>query len=328
MSNPKHSALSYLNHDTPISAAWDNVGQSRLIPPKWVIQNVIPTGLTIHIAQPKSFKSTVDLHWMLRLVGKQPTLLPEHVSKPVRLGTVLMIATETKPGKIKFDAMFGLSVSLSESDPLHVQCNPFAFRLDNPDNIKELIYWLRRIQPLALVIDPLANSHGVDENDAGDMIAMVQPLQQYAIDNDMAVILVHHTRKPGEKAKVDEILDPNMGRGTGALVGLADGIITQAIVSGPTEESPDDPFILRMAGKYKSGNAFREDLELNLDWARMNLDATIAANVFNAIMDGPIAAEDCARTLGLREQDVLKYFLYMNKQKMIVRIGQKWEVVT
>jgi hypothetical protein len=324
------SALVHLNSDTPVSAAFEHVGQARLIPPKWVIKNVIPTGLTMYIAPPKNFKSTTLLHWMLRLIGKQSTLLPEHMSQPIHTGTVIMISTETKAGKIKFDAMFGFNVNITEHDSLICQTDPFAFRLDNADNVKELLYWLRRIAPVALVIDPLRNSHGQDENDAGAMVQLVQPLQQYAINNDMALILVHHTKKPGDKAKIDDILDPNMGRGTGALFGLADGLLSQAVVSVPTVEEPDEPYVLRIAGVYKSGTSFKEDFELNLEWARMKLDTTIASNVYNCVMDGATDTGQIAGSLALRETDVLKYLLYMNKNKIITRssTGQKWEVVT
>lgn len=326
----KPSATSFLNEDTPITDAFETVGDAKIVPPTWIIKDIVPTGLVIYLAPPKNFKSTVILNWALSCIEKDVTALPQHMSQCVRPGPVIMISTETTAGTIKFDALFGLRVHILSSDPLYCQTNPFAFRLDNADNMKTLLWWLNRIRPSMLVFDPLRNSHSIDENDAGAMVAIIQPLQQYAIKNDMALVIVHHTKKPGDKAKPDDILDPNMGRGTSALIGLADGIITQVVTNGPNQKDYDETALpmIRMAGLYKRGKEFRQDVELNVEWALMKMDTEIAANVYNTILEESMSSVKLAETLNLKEVDVLKYTNYMYKNKIISKSanGKVWEV--
>lgn len=319
------SAVNYLNSDTPINVAFDTVGDAELTPPKWVIKNVIPTGLTLYVSPPKQFKSTSLLHFALRTIGKISTMMPEHLSQCDRPGPVIMITTETTAGTIKFDALFGLRVHITPSDPLYCQTDPFAFRLDNPDNVKELLYWLRRIKPSMLIIDPLRNSHGVDENDAGEMVKLVQPLQQYAIKNDMACVIVHHTKKPPEKAKPDDILRPEMARGTGALFGLADGMLSQVVLTTDTEKPQ-----LRLAGTFKRGIAISEDIDLNLEWAQAKLDMEKASWIYNRIVRSPVTADIIAAELDVPVAEAMRYVNYMDKNRIIRRTSaansKQWEV--
>lgn len=262
------------------------------------------------------------MHWATRIVGKNSTALPEHLSKVIKPGPVIMISTETTPGTIKFDCLFGLKVHILESDPLWCQCDPLAFRLDNPDNVKELIYWLRRIQPSLCVFDPLQNSHGADENNAGEMVKIIQPLQQYSINNDMAMVIVHHDKKPPEKAKHEDILKPEMARGTGALFGLADGLLAQVVTSMDTEFPQ-----LLMAGKYKRGKPFTEEVELNCDWAAHKLDTEVASLVYNIIHDSPADTDKIADLLKLKDTEVLRYTHYMYKNKIINKTpNDEWEI--
>lgn len=326
----KPSAVNYLNLDTPIEHAFQPVGDAQINAPKWIIKNVIPTGLTLYISPPKQFKSTTLLHWALRCLGKNSTALPEHLSKCERPGPVIMISTETTAGTIKFDALFGLRVHILSSDPLYAQTDPFAFRLDNPDNMLELLYWLKRIKPSMLVIDPLRNSHGVDENDAGEMVQLVQPLQQYAIKNDMALVIVHHMKKPPDKAKAEDMLKPDMARGTGALFGLADGLLSQIVTGAAKGETLDEDALpqLIIAGTFKRGKPLWEEVELNVEWTKMKLDVEIAANVYNIILDAPCTLEHVAKKLALELPNVLKYTNYMYKNDIIKKTanGKGWEV--
>lgn len=320
----KHDRINYLNDDYPIDYGFEPVGNSEIIPPKWIIKDVIPVGLTIYIAPPKNYKSTFLLHFVLRTIGKNSTLLPEHLSQVIEQGPVLMISTETTAGAIRFDALFGLRVLLTDTDPLYAQTNPFVYRLDNQHDMAELFYWLKRIQPKILVIDPFRNSHSVDENDSGEIVKILQPLQQYAVKYDMAVIIVHHTVKRSEKSKVEESLRPESARGTGALFGIADGILMQVVM--PNDESLDEPVVVKMSGQYKRGAMWTHEITPNLEWDKLKLDTTIAARVFNSLQQYPKNLKDLSQNLGLKESEVLKYVLYMNKHKIIQEIGGAWSI--
>lgn len=315
--------LNYLNEDTPISHAFDVVGAADIVPPKWIIKGVLPIGLTMFFAPPKNFKSTVLAHWIAKILGKESTLLPEHLSQVVKPGPVITIATESQSGVLKFDMLFGLGVHILESDPLYNQSDPWAFRLDNPMNMKELFYWMDRIQPSLVVFDPLRNSHSADENDAGEMVAIAQPFQQFCIKREIAGMFVHHTKKADKKDKVEDILRADNARGTGSITGLCDGILSQVVLDN-TLDLPQ----LRIAGTLKRGKPFQEDIDLNVEWAKLELETDIAANVYNIVLHIPSTSEEIATKLEIKESEVLKYVNYMYKKKIIERRGKKWGIET
>ena len=64
-----------------------------------------------------------------------------------------------------------------------------------------------------LIIDPFVSSHQLNENDNGQMDALLKALARIAARTDCAISLVHHTRKPSET----ERLSTNSARGAKAL---------------------------------------------------------------------------------------------------------------
>ena len=79
-----------------------------------------------------------------------------------------------------------------------------------------------------LFVDPLAELHNVEENDNGAMRAIVAAFRLMAKELNIAVVIIHHTRKgvmvPG---------DPDAGRGASAIVGASRVVLT---LSGMSEE--------------------------------------------------------------------------------------------
>lgn len=331
---PTKSVLNALNDDVPIDYAFETVGSSKIEAPKWIIENVIPVGLTIYKSPPKMFKSTTLLHFALRVIGKNSTVLPEKFSKVIKPGPVCIIAAEATAGAIKFDAMFGLRVHILDTDPLYCQSDPMRFRLDNKDNMKELFYWLRRIKPSMVIFDPARNLHSADENDSGEMIAIAQPIQQFAITNEMAAVFVHHDKKPDAKAKPEDILKPENARGSGAWFGLADALLAQvvmnqAMLGDDTLEETQKP-IIKFGATLKRGAPILEDIELNLEWGLMKLDMTIASKVYNLIYDtgNGISTKAICEVTEHKEHTVLKYLSYMNKHRIITNNTEHslWEI--
>lgn len=321
----KSNIHQFLNEDYPIDYAFEPVGAANIEPPKWIIKGVIPVGLTIVVSPPKQFKSTFLLHLILRIIGKNSTLLPEQFSKVTETGPVIAIATETTAGAIKFDALFGMRTHILASDPFYAQTNPFAYRLDNEHDMIELFYWLKRVKPKALIIDPFRNSHSVDENDSTEIIKILQPLQQYAFKNDMAIIVVHHTVKRGEKSKIEEFLRPESARGSGSIFGIADGILMQMVL--PHEEMTDEPITVRWAGQFRRGSQWQEDVTPNLEWAKLKLDVEVAAKVYNTLNEFPLNTQSLCDKLNMREVDLLKYILFMDKHKIITKgPGGAWMI--
>jgi len=63
-----------------------------------------------------------------------------------------------------------------------------------------------------LIIDPVVNSHGLDENDNTQINALARAWSEIANDTGCSVVLIHHTRKGAVAG------DPDSGRGASALV--------------------------------------------------------------------------------------------------------------
>ena len=88
-----------------------------------------------------------------------------------------------------------------DSVPLHVITAP-VLRLDRDPHRTQLRETARRLRPRLLLLDPLVRLHGIDENHAGEVAALLAYFRALQRDLDLAVVLVHHTRKnaPGGTA--------------------------------------------------------------------------------------------------------------------------------
>lgn len=83
-----------------------------------------------------------------------------------------------------------------------------------PATVEGLVQAIRTRGIDVLVVDPLIHSHAVNENDNGDMGAVMQAWAEVAELGDCCVELVHHTRKNnGADATVEDV------RGAAAIMG-------------------------------------------------------------------------------------------------------------
>ena len=97
-----------------------------------------------------------------------------------------------------------------------------------------------------LVVDPLSELHNAEENDNTALRAVIAEFRRLAIKHNIAVIILHHTRKgsatPG---------DPEMARGASAVIGAARLMFT---ITGMAEE---DATALRRAIRSSGEIPFR-----------------------------------------------------------------------
>lgn len=77
-----------------------------------------------------------------------------------------------------------------------------VLRLDRDPDRMRLLETARRLGPRLLLLDPLVRLHGIDENNAGEVAALLAYFRSLQRQLDVSVILVHHTRKnaPGGTA--------------------------------------------------------------------------------------------------------------------------------
>lgn len=77
---------------------------------------------------------------------------------------------------------------------LHVITAP-RLRLDQLTDRARLFETARRLRPRMLLLDPLVRLHAVDENSATEVAQLLAGLRDLQRGLDLAVVLVHHTRK-------------------------------------------------------------------------------------------------------------------------------------
>jgi hypothetical protein len=109
-------------------------------------------------------------------------------------------------------------------------------------------------RPALFIADPFAELHALDENSNADVRAVVAKFRALAVEFDMAVVLIHHTRKgtaePG---------DPDVLRGGSAIVGGGRSIFTVL----PMAEQ--DAKLLGLPSERKSRSCY-----VRLDDAKLN----------------------------------------------------------
>jgi AAA domain len=119
------------------------------------------------------------------------------------------------------------------------------------ERLRELI---RERRPGLLIADPLAELHGVEENDNTALRAVIAEFRALAVEFNMAIILVHHTRKgavaPG---------DPDAARGASSTIGAARIVLTLVTMS----EEDADSFGLPKSRQARSQYVRLEDAKQN-----------------------------------------------------------------
>jgi len=95
-----------------------------------------------------------------------------------------------------------------------------------------------------LIIDPLRQFHGADENDNGAMTILSKALAKIAHEEKCAIVLVHHTSKAGAK---DDDADASMSRGASAITDNARWVMALKKLS---EKAIEDHGLLPPAWRY------------------------------------------------------------------------------
>lgn len=203
---------------------FDDVGEAVKEPPVWVIEGLLPVGITFLAGPPKAMKSTVEMAMVCAVAGIETGVLPpdmRHVEEPDR---VLGFCAEHSAGELRAIIEDGFDVSMPSNGTFYLAREPFQWRLDDPGAATRLMQWLDTFKPKLFFIDPLRDFHDFDEQDSGPMNRLLRPLQRWAKQNRSAFLVVHHTRKQDTR-DADKTLTASDLRGSSALFGLADGVI-------------------------------------------------------------------------------------------------------
>ena len=294
--------------DDPVDSVFHDVGDAEDQKPKWVVENLLPIGLTFISGASKSYKSTVELAIMLLTSGVECSVLPADLSVVPETGNVMGLSLEASAGVLRFTAKEGMGVDIPADGRIRVCDDPWAFRLDNPVDVRKLLAYRKKLGAKILLVDPLRNAHGLDENDSAGIIGMMQPIQQDAIKNEYAAIVVHHSKKPSD-AKTGEAKNASANdmRGSGALFGLADAslAITAKSTSG----------LIYVDAIFKRAPAWQRTIQLGI-WGKTAVESidSITKSVFMKLKDG-LSPQETAAALHISKAKV------MEATTQLLRIG-------
>lgn len=102
----------------------------------------------------------------------------------------------------------------------------------NAPAMDELRQLIEDHQPDVLIADPLAELHTAEENDNTAVRAIIAEFRSLAAEFNIAIILLHHTRKGAVTAG-----DPDTARGASAIIGGARVVLTLVTMSEEDAEA-------------------------------------------------------------------------------------------
>lgn len=164
--------------------------------PRWLVDTLwARSAVGVLGGAPKSCKSWLALDLAVSVATGTPCLDAFDVDHP---GPVLLYMAEDAAPVVKA-RLTGLcrtrALDLANA-PIHVITTP-VLRLDRGRDQARLRAAVRQLAPRLLVLDPFVRLHRIDENDAGEVSALLGYFRALQRQHDVAVLVVHHARKNG-----------------------------------------------------------------------------------------------------------------------------------
>lgn len=198
-------------------------------PVRWLVRDLwLAEGVGIIGGEPKTFKSFTSAQLATCVASGRP-MFGRH---EVQQGRVLMFNAEDRPAMTR-DRIArmcrALDIDIGSLD-LHL-INVSSLRLDDAEQMAKLSRTVASFKPALLIFDPLRDMHGLDENDAKLMSALLVPLRVIQREHHCAVIVVHHMAKMTETAR-----RPGQRlRGSSALHGWVDSGLYLSLKDGAVQ---------------------------------------------------------------------------------------------
>lgn len=187
--------------------------------PQWLVASLwARAGVGILGGAPKCCKSWLALEIALGVASGAPCL---GVFETGDAGGVLLYMAEDAAPVVKARLAGicrhrGLDLA---GLPVHLITAP-ALRLDRANDQARLRDAVAKYTPRLLVLDPFVRLHRIDENDAGQVSALLGYLRELQRAYDLAVLVVHHARKNGIAGQPGQSL-----RGSGDFFAWADSLL-------------------------------------------------------------------------------------------------------
>jgi hypothetical protein len=284
---------------------------------------------------PKSCKTILGLDIALSVATGTPCL---GRFAPRDVGTVLLYLAEDAPPLVRdrLEALCHHRALDLASAPIYVITAP-TLRLDLDRDQTALAAVVARLRPRLLLLDPFVRITRIHENDAGEVSAVLGFLRAIQRDFDLAIIVVHHTRKNG----VDAATPAGQAlRGSGDfhawgdsnlyLRRTQDGIVLSA---EHRAARPPDPIVLALAtdgaGSLTTPHLAPVAAALPpAPAARHRLPAAIDAAILQALgaAGAPLSRAHLRGLLHVRDETVTDALDRLARQNRVIRDDQRWKL--
>lgn len=245
MHESRRAAVEAAGDAEPAPALWVDVGgwtESAIPPRPWVVPGHLMAGTVTLVAGPGGAgKSALLVGWATSLALGLPigAFCPR---EPMRVA-VYNVEDDKDEQQRRFSAalrQFGAGPS-SIGDRV-IRCGPTGVgtllqrdallgEMINTAALNALKAMIETHRPDVLMLDPLVELHTAEENDNSALRLVIAHIREIARTYNIAVALVHHTRKGAVAGEADDI------RGGGAIVGAVRTAFTvMAMTSEEAEE--------------------------------------------------------------------------------------------
>jgi hypothetical protein len=320
------------DHDTrdmlPVVRAADIVEHDA--GPRWLVQALwARAGVGILGGAPKCCKSWLALELALSVTSNTSCLGELVVGDP---GPALLYMAEDAAPVVK-SRLAGIcrhrGLLLADQD-LHLITAP-VLRLDREQDQARLRQTVARHAPRLLVLDPFVRLHRIDENDAGQVSALLGFLRELQRAYDVAIIVVHHARKNGSAAQPGQSL-----RGSGDFFAWADSLLymrrqrEKLLLTVEHRAAPaPDPVALTLVGD--DDNVHLEIVTDDDDHRATNVERDPSA-LDRAILDAltvarqPLPRADLRARLRVRNERLGQALTRLASSGAVKRHGDRWAV--
>lgn len=276
---------------------------------------------------PKCCKSWLALDLAVSVASRTPALGRFAVEDP---GSVMLYMAEDAAAVVKA-RLTGLCHHRGlrlEGLPIDVITAP-SLRIDRAADQERLARTVSRAAPRLLVLDPFVRLHRVDENDAGQVSAVLGYLRALQRGLDVAVLVVHHARKNGGGGQAGQSL-----RGSGDLHAWGDSNLyirrhqgNLALTIEHRAAQAPEPVSLRLVADSRRGEAHlaladpaRDEPAGNANDLEQSVVAALAA------ADEPLGRTALRDTLRVRNERLGEALALLATRGAIVRVGDRWAV--
>lgn len=294
--------------------------------PRWMIESLwARAGVGILGGAPKCCKSWTALEMALAVTSGAPFLgdFPTHDRGPA----LLYMAEDAAPlVKARLSGICRHRGLLLHELELHL-ITAAALRLDRSGDQSRLRDAIDRYKPRLLVLDPFVRLHRIDENDAGQVSALLGYLRELQREYDVAIMVVHHARKNGGSQPGQSL------RGSGDFFAWADSLLHvhrhrgQLILTVEHRNAPaPQPINLRLAGDHDVHLEVQSSHPCNP--AEPDPQDALDTSIIDALTAAaqPMPRADLRQSLHVRNKRLGDALLRLAQAGRVLQIGNRWSI--